>query len=124
MRFLALGFLLFGGMANADWISEFGMGYKNPRTTSVVMREECHTVTLSELRPADPELDFRRASCGGDNPAFIGWPIAYEREFADGLYTLRAGWFHYSHWFDGGKGRELHFDAAVVSVRINWSKRR
>lgn len=122
--FLGIALLLvlaFGRPARADVITDIGVGYKLP-TTSVVMLEDCHEVEIVETRPARPDLDYRRASCGGDNPAFIGWPIAWERDF--GVWTLRAGWFHLSHWFDGKSRRELHMDAAAVSVTINWSELR
>lgn len=102
--------------AYADIVTEFGVGYKLPQTTSYVLRPECHTVVASNS--AHREL----ASCGGDNPAFIGWPIAWERTF-DRPWRLRVGWFHFSHWGDGGKDRETHMDAAVVSVTRIWRRR-
>lgn len=120
--FLAtLLFLMSARPARAEIISELGMGYKLP-TTSVVMQEDCHAVTITETRPHRPDIFYRPASCGGDNPVFIGWPIAWQKDF--GLWTVRAGWFHLSHWFDGGSDRELHMDAAAVTFTVNWSELR
>lgn len=104
--------------ARADIVTEFGAGYKLG-STSIVMRDYCHEVIIVETRPARSDV-HRGHSCGGDNPAFIGWPIAWERDF--GVWTLRAGWFHLSHWGDGGRDRELHLDAATVSAKVNWSE--
>lgn len=104
----------------ADVITEFGAGVKSPGTTSVLMRKECHLATIIETKPDTPSLDYRDASCGGDDPIFIGWPIAWEKDL--GVWTVRAGWFHFSHWFDGKSDRELHMDAAAVTAKFNWSK--
>lgn len=118
-----LGFVLAGGCipAKADVITEFGAGYKSFSTTSVVMLPECHHVVIDETRPNTPGLNYRGASCGGDNPVFIGWPFAWQSSFSD-VWTVRAGWFHLSHWFDGGKDRELHMDCACVTATFNWTE--
>lgn len=106
--------------AKADIITEFGGGVKLP-STSVLMLEECHEAQITVTRPDNPSLNYRTASCGGDNPVFVGWPIAYERDF--GVWSVRAGWFHLSHWFDGKADRELHMDCACVTATINWTER-
>lgn len=106
----------------ADVITEFGAGIKNPRTTSLVLQEKCHEVLVTATRPDDPSV-YRTASCGGDDPLFVGWPVAYEWTSPREVFRIRAGWFHLSHWFDGGPNREVHLDCACVSLTVNWSKR-
>lgn len=119
---ITLGLSWFMQEASADVVTEFGFGYKVSDTTSFVLQERCHTA--EKLKLANGEIFHHGVrSCGGDNPLFIGWPIAYEHEF-DGPWTVRAGWFHMSHWFDGGADREVHMDAAVVSFKFNWSDRK
>jgi len=110
--------------ASADVITEFGMGVKIEGTTSVLLLPQCHLATIIETRPDTPRYDYLNASCGGDNPMFVGWPVAYEREFSGGIWRLRAGWFHYSNWFDGKQDRETHMDCACVTATFNWSKRK
>ena len=117
---LFVGLLLLATCARADVVSEFGMGYKMPYTTSVVMLPQCHVVVPLGV-DGSPVLGRKSASCGGDNPAFVGWPIAWEKDF-DGPLSIRAGWFHYSNWFDGGRGRETHMDLAAVTLTVNWSE--
>lgn len=119
MKLLAAALILLPLQALADVITEFGAGGKMPRTTSYVLLPACHTIYsfLPEGRPAD---GFIR-SCGGDNPLFVGWPVAWQSDFSD-VWTLRAGWFHMSHWADGGKDRETHMDAIVITATFNWTK--
>lgn len=119
-----LGCLLLVNLARADVITEFGAGVKSPRTTSVILREECHVAKIIETNPDTPSIYWRDASCGGDDPLFIGWPVAYEWTSPREVFRIRAGWFHLSHWFDGGPDRETHLDCACVSLTVNWSKRR
>lgn len=119
LRMLALIPLLWANLAGADIITEWGGGVKNPRTTSLVMQEKCHVVQVVETIPTDPSV-HRVASCGGDDPIFIGWPVAWQSNFSD-VWTLRAGWFHYSHWTDGGDDRELHMDCICTTVTFNWT---
>lgn len=114
--------LAFAPPARADVVSEVGMGVKLERTTSVVMLPRCHTVLITETRPDAPGINYRTASCGGDNPTFIGWPIAWEREYANGALRFRGGWFHYSNWFDGARDRETHMDCACATATVNWSQ--
>lgn len=90
--------------ARADIITEFGGGLKSHSSTSYVLRDGCHTI---EGKP-----------CGGDNPLFIGWPVAYQTPGG----RFRVGWFHMSHWFDGGKDRETHFDCLCASWTFNWAR--
>jgi hypothetical protein len=120
---LLAGFLAFvvAKSAQADIITELGAGMKYPATTSVVLQEVCHEALVTETRPPTPSLDYRLSSCGGDNPVFIGWPVAWESTFSS-IWTVRAGWFHLSHWFDGGSDREVHMDALVVTTTFNWTE--
>jgi hypothetical protein len=106
---------------NGEFVTELGMGYKMPRTTSLVLVPECETALVRA--PTIPEYDYLNSSCGGDNPAFIGWPVAYEWQVGD-VYSVRAGWFHYSNWFDGGSDRETHMDLLAVTVTIHWGRLR
>lgn len=95
-------------------ITEFGGGIKL-NTTSFPMLPECKKVVV-----VDPANNPRHAdpfSCGGDDPIFIGWPIAWE--FDNGT---KLGWFHYSHWFDG-RG-ELHLDCVCASWTKRWHRRK
>ena len=123
---LAILSLLKAGAGYADIITEIGGGIKSPRTTSVLLQEDCHTVNNIEFippqGPGDRYYGRGTTSCGGDNPVFVGWPIAWEKDF--GVWTVRAGWFHLSHWFDGGQDRELHMDCACASATINWTELR
>lgn len=112
--------LLLCGTAQADIITEFGGGLKLDRGTSVVFRPECRQVLT---------MEGYLTSCGGDNPVFVGWPIAWEREYNDGVGSLRIGWFHLSHWFDGGNVihsgdiHELKLNCLCASWTVNWSQR-
>lgn len=115
--------LVFGRPAHADLITELGAGWKLPRSTSTLLLPECHLAVVIETRPQTDSIWYRKASCGGDNPAFIGWPIAWEREFR-GPWRMRCGWFHYSNWFDGGHDRETHMDVAACAATFNWSRRK
>lgn len=106
--------------AQADIVSELGGGIKLPGS-SYVLQPKCRKVIAFE-----PD-DGRDYPCGGDNPAFIGWPVAWERP--DG--NLRVGWFHYSNWFDGGELSQLsggdkyetQFNCLCVSWKFNWTSR-
>lgn len=120
--------------AKADVITEFGMGWKSPNT-SIVMLPECRQVHLHDdlspgLKLTDPTSRHwgrPTTSCGGDNPAFIGWPIAWESKWR-GSFKYRVGWFHYSNWFDGGKylkggdRHETHMDLVAGTITFNWTR--
>lgn len=120
--------------AYADgWLTEFGGGYKLPDTTSVVLLPECHQATPFTIE-GERVRDRATASCGGDNPVFVGWPIAYEWDecFIPSM-TCRLGWFHMSHWGDGrgkiaqllgGDGRETHMDCLCITFTKRWGKKR
>lgn len=114
--------------ARADVITEFGMGYKMG-ATSYLLTPDCERAqVVAPEWPKNPRPPPQTFSCGGDNPAFIGWPIAWQHTFKDEVVTIRAGWFHYSNWFDGGANftrlgdrHETHMDLAAVSITWNWS---
>jgi hypothetical protein len=112
---------LWASPAKAEVVTEFGGGWKSPYTTSLVMREYCHSAMVIETRPDHPEYNYLLSSCGGDNPVFVGWPVAWQSEFSD-VWTIRAGWFHLSHWFDGNADREVHMDCACATVTFSWSE--
>jgi hypothetical protein len=105
---------------NGEWVTEFGMGYKTPNT-SIVLLPECETALVRT--PSEPSTDYLTRSCGGDFPAFIGWPIAYEWKVGD-IYSVRAGWFHYSNWFDGGHDHETHMDLLAITLTVHWGELR
>jgi hypothetical protein len=105
---------------NGEFVTEFGMGYKLSNT-SIVLLPECETALISS--PTEPKYDYRRASCGGDFPAFIGWPIAYEWQVGE-VYSVRVGWFHYSNWFDGGRDHESHMDLVAAVLTVHWGELR
>lgn len=116
---------LAGTVHAGEWITELGVGYK-------VQQSEVMEPNLTVCEFWSDER-FQSGSCGGDNPVFIGWPIAYEWTWRPSV-VVRAGWFHFSSWFDGsntpvevldfGDDNELTFDALAVSVRFNWAKMR
>lgn len=110
--------------AKADVITEFGFAYK--LDSSAVLDPLCHTVLLVGdivTNPSSPYYDRPDTSCGGDNPAFIGWPIAWESQWRK-AFKYRLGWFHFSHWGDGGSDRETHMDLFAMSITYNWSRRK
>lgn len=98
--------------------TEIGLGIKI-QGTSRALKPSC-----SVLYDSNGEL----YSCGGDNPIFIGWPLAWE--FPRGQ---RFGWFHMSHWADGrnnpqflqdmGDGREIAFNCLCYTHKFEWFKR-
>jgi len=117
--------------ASADVITEFGGGYK--ARVSAVLEPICKQVMLTgeqQHSPSSPNYGKGLASCGGDNPAFIGWPIAWQSKENGkfGAFTYRIGWFHYSNWFDGGNylpGGDRHetsMDLLAGTITFNWTK--
>lgn len=130
--FLLLGCILaYAAGAKADVVTEFGWGIKAPNT-SVVLQPRCQQVQLfGDIRtnPNSPHWGRRHASCGGNNPAFIGWPVAWESKWLGRhkAFRLRGGWFHYSNWFDGGNylnggdDHETHMDLAAFTITYNWT---
>lgn len=105
--------------AHAGLVTEIGGGWKDFNTTSYLMQSVCKKVVV--VKPEYPENPRGSSpySCGGDNPVFIGWPIAWDFELKRGN-TVRLGWFHQSQWFDN-KG-ELHFDCLCATWTIKWGR--
>lgn len=131
--FLLCLFMLFlSSRAQADIVTEWGWGVKLPHSTSAILLPICQQVHLTgwqQNSPDSPNFGKGLSSCGGDNPAFIGWPIAWESDWfgkRDG-FKLRGGWFHYSNWFDGGKylqggdSHETSMDMAAFTITFNWT---
>ena len=112
-------------------ITEFGMGYKIEHSTSWLLLPQCKqaVVVNPEWLPENPR-GSNPYGCGGDNPAFIGWPIAYEWEGDDEVWRFRVGYFHYSNWFDGGQYLqggdqwETRMDLFAVTATFNWTEMR
>lgn len=127
MKYLWLLALAVTPIAHADIITEFGMGYKLGNTSYLLMPACQEALVIRPEWPANPRGLTDTYSCGGDNPAFIGWPIAWEAD--RGVYRYRLGWFHYSNWFDGGElmfwngdERETSMNALAGSITFNWTK--
>jgi hypothetical protein len=119
---IAVLLLLLPMTAAADIVTEFGAGVKLGRSTSYLLLPACeYAIVVSPPWPENPRGTTHSYSCGGDNPAFIGWPVAWQSDFSD-VWTIRVGWFHYSNWFDGGRDRETHMDAIAVTTTFNWTK--
>lgn len=97
-------------------ITEFGGGVKLPASSSYIALPACKSVMV--VRPADsPRPPPQTYSCGGDNPIFVGWPLAWE--FPNGV---KLGWHHQSQWFDT-RG-ELHVDCICSSWTFRWNRLR
>ena len=112
--FLASG-ITSTALADGGFITEIGGGWKDFDTTSYLMQSDCKkAIVVAPVWPENPR-GLHPYSCGGDNPVFIGWPLAWE--FNNG--NTRIGWFHQSQWFDG-RG-ELHFDCLCASHRFRWA---
>lgn len=121
MRSLALLALL-AFPAHADLITEIGGGIKFGASYAVDPR--CSTLIVPGK--TTPEGAIVTVPCGGDDPVFVGWPIAWD--FPNGL---RFGLFHYSNWFDGGEAvwfggdkNETNFNCLCVSKTIHWRRHR
>jgi hypothetical protein len=119
LRALALCVLL-PLQARADLVTEFGGGYVLPGT-SFVNRPECWMVTPMRAPGVPAHSPYELDSCGGHDPVFVGWPIAWE--FQGGT---KIGVFHMSHWFDGkpfkGDG-EASFTCLCATWTHHWRAR-
>jgi hypothetical protein len=111
-------------IAKADVISEIGGGYKF--TYSDVLSPKCEYVFLTQATKEDFMFDGqgrqKTVPCGGTNPIFIGWPVAYQTPDA----RFRIGWFHMSHWFSGepfNNKPETNFNCLCTTWTVNWTKR-
>lgn len=127
MRFLtyaiiiALVFLLAifcSGCAAVYPYTELGVGYKIDRTTSSVLIEGCDYVTLS---PNHPRREYKRASCGGQNPtAHLNLGLEFDYDNRMWWKPDRVAFEHWSHFLDGtgGSRRETHKDEIVTYWKI------
>lgn len=125
MRSIVVGILLLVACsARADIISEIGGGYKLP--SSEVFSPGCRWVFIVD---ADRSVMFdelgrqKTVQCGGSNPVFVGWPVAWESPNGN----TRVGWFHMSHWFSGppfNHDNELTLNCLCATHKFHWSKRR
>jgi hypothetical protein len=101
--------------AKADVITEIGGGIESP-ITNPLARPDC---TQAFIRRDD---GWHEVGCGGRNPVFIGWPIAWESPNGN----TRIGWFHMSHWFDGvpfNKNPELTYNCICATHKFTWRHR-
>lgn len=122
MRY-ALALLLLPSIAAAEggFITEFGGGWKDLSSTSYLLRSECiKAVVVDPSWPVNPR-GGHTFSCGGDQPLFVGWSIAYEWELRRGN-RVRLGHFHLSQWFDAAG--EIHLDCICSTFTFRWGKRR
>lgn len=116
--------------AHAEMVTEIGGGIAFRQ--SLVLRPDCQQALIVQGRAGfefDANGSQKTASCGGDNPIFVGWPIAWD--FKNG--NTRIGWFHFSHWFDGGElshvtsrgdEHETSLNCLCVTHTFHWSKRK
>jgi len=109
--------------AHAGMLTEIGGGLKV--ATSNVLDPACRQVFIVD---ADHSLMFdelnrqKTVPCGGRNPIFIGWPIAWETPNGN----TRLGWFHMSHWSDGppfNHHGETAFNCICATHKFYWSRR-
>lgn len=108
--------------AAGEFITEFGGGYKDLPSTSFLMNSDCQKAAVTDPEwPVNPRGSLLEWSCGGDNPVFVGWPVAYEWTLSRGN-SVRLGYFHMSQWFDN-QG-ELHLDCICASFTFRWGKLR
>lgn len=103
-----------------DIVSSAGMAYKGipAFNSSYTIREDCKKVSV--VVPQDNPRRSGLYSCGGDEPAFVGYPIAFKRKWLGGLIETKFGIFHQSQWFDG-KG-ETQWTGPSVEMEFNWSE--
>jgi hypothetical protein len=123
MRAILCLALLLAGPVHADVISEFGGGLKfassnifDPGCRSVFVVDAAHSVMFDELGRQ------KTLPCGGRNPVFIGWPIAWQSPSG----AVRFGWFHLSHWRDGepfNRHPETALNCLCSTWTLNWSRR-
>lgn len=120
---------MFVAPAKADVVTEIGGGVKF--NMSYLLEPSCRKAIVTQPGwPENPRGETINApsgefSCGGDNPVFVGWPIAYQTPNG----RFRIGWFHMSHWFDGGEfnffggdDAETHFNCLCASWTFNWTE--
>lgn len=108
---------MFPLMANAEFVTVLGVGLKANNFSSAILDPECDQVFM----PARGNRGW--SSCGGNNPIFVGWPIAYD------FGNWRVGWFHFSSFFDGGNSigsvgdeHEVHMNCFCATYTVRWTR--
>lgn len=121
---ILLALLFKQDLAHADIITELGGGAQIDSYTSAVLDTRClSSVLYTSKSPSfvrDDQGRIRTVPCGGGNPLFVGWPIAYQSP--DGRW--RVGLFHMSHWLQGppfNREAETSINCLCASWTINWS---
>ena len=102
-----------------EFVTVLGVGLKFNNFSSAILDPECKQVDMRARGGRGP------SSCGGNNPIFIGWPIAFD---FNGRRT-RIGWFHFSSIGDGGgviswRGdrHETRFNCFCMTHTIRWKR--
>jgi len=115
--------LFLSGTAHAGMFTELGGGIGIPKND--LFSPACVWAVPLDIhgQPLKDQYNNpgRTVACGGRNPVFIGWPIAWES--ANG--NTRVGWFHKSNLFDGppfNHNSELPFDCICASHKFRWSR--
>jgi hypothetical protein len=101
--------------------SELGGGYKFAQ--SEVLESTCLHVFLVDAKDQqflfDEQGRQKTVKCGGAQPIFVGWPVAWESPNGN----TRIGWFHMSHWRSGApfnKDPEITFNCVCASHKFTW----
>ena len=98
-------------------ITELGGGLKVSQGSSYLMMPDCKkAMVVDPLWPENPHPPPQVFSCGGDNPVFVGWVLAWE--FPSGI---KLGYFHQSQWLD--REGEMKFNCLCASGTIDWTRR-
>lgn len=108
-----------------DMVTSVGIGSKKAGeflNSSFLFSPDCIKATVVDPAefPANPRPAPDNFSCGGDDPAFIGWPWAMQRTFFNDMLILRTGIWHQSQWFDGNGEIQATWPAAELTM--NWSQ--
>lgn len=123
IKTLILALFLVVSQAKADMISEFGGGLKGQM--SETLEPSCeYALTFDNLGHyrVDEQGRIKTVPCGGSQPIFIGWPVAWESANGD----LRIGWFHMSHWVSGppfNHDPEVSFNCICATYKFHWKRR-
>ena len=108
------------GIPEWDIVSNLGMANKSipAFNSSWPITDECKKVTV--VKPAENPRVGGQYSCGGSDPAFIGYVFAFERPFLNDILTFKAGIYHRSNWFD--YVGEFQWSGPAAEVEINWTQ--
>lgn len=116
-------FLMWIAPVHAEMISEFGGGLK--LEYSEVFDPGCRQVLIVDANRStmfDEQGRQKTVPCGGVNPVFIGWPVAWESPNGN----TRIGWFHMSHWLSGepfNHNNELTMNCICATHKFHWRHR-